>query len=139
MPPTGRARLSRERVLRAAVALADSGGLESLTMRRLGEELGVEAMSLYKHVASKDALLDGMVDLVFAEIELPSGDTDWRTAMRERAVSARAALTRHPWATPLMQARTAPGPATLQHHDTVIGTLRGAGFSVELTAHAFSV
>jgi AcrR family transcriptional regulator len=144
MPPTdagppGRARLSRERVLRAAVALADAGGLESLTMRRLGEDLGVEAMSLYKHVANKDDLLDGMVDLVFAEIELPSGDADWRTAMRDRAVSARTALMRHPWATALMQARTAPGPATLRHHDTVIGTLRRAGFSVELTAHAFSV
>ena len=136
---TGRGRLSPERVLRAAVALADSAGIESLTMRRLGQDLGVEAMSLYKHVANKDALLDGMVDLVFAEIELPSGDTDWRTAMRDRAVSTRAALTRHPWATPLMQSRTAPGPATLRHHDTVIGTLRGAGFSVELTAHAFSV
>src|SRR3954465_14002727 len=122
MPPTGRARLSRERVLRAAVALADAGGLEALTMRRLGEELGVEAMSLYKHVANKDDLLDGMVDLVFAEIELPSGDADWRTAMRARAVSARTALMRHPWATTLMQARTAPGPATLRHHDTVIGT-----------------
>jgi AcrR family transcriptional regulator len=136
---TGRGRLSPERVLRAAVALADSGGIESLTMRRLGQDLGVEAMSLYKHVANKDALLDGMVDLVFAEIELPSADTDWRTAMRDRAVSTRAALTRHPWATPLMQSRKAPGPAILRHHDTVIGTLRGAGFSVELTAHAFSV
>ncbi|TFV86967.1 TetR/AcrR family transcriptional regulator [Blastococcus sp. CT_GayMR16] len=142
MPPRdpghGRARLSPERVLRAAIALADTGGLESLTMRRLGEDLGVEAMSLYKHVANKDALLDGMVDLVFAEIDLPPGDPDWRTAMRERAVSARAALIRHPWATPLMQSRTAPGPATLRHHDTVIGTLRRAGFSIELTAHAFS-
>jgi AcrR family transcriptional regulator len=136
---TGRGRLSPERVLRAAVALADAGGIESLTMRRLGQDLGVEAMSLYKHVANKDALLDGMVDLVFAEIELPSGETDWRTAMRDRAVSTRAALTRHPWATPLMQSRTSPGPATLRHHDTVIGALRGAGFSVELTAHAFSV
>jgi AcrR family transcriptional regulator len=134
-----RAPLSRERVLAAAIALADAGGIEALTMRRLGQELGVEAMSLYKHVANKDALLDGMVDLVFAEIELPSADTDWRTAMRDRAVSTRAALTRHPWATPLMQSRKAPGPATLRHHDTVIGTLRGAGFSVELTAHAFSV
>ena len=142
MPPTdpgaGRARLTRERVLRAAVLLADSGGLEALTMRRLGEDLGVEAMSLYKHVANKEDLLDGMVDLVFAEIELPTGDTDWRTAMRARAVSARAALTRHPWATALMQSRTAPGGATLRHHDTVIGTLRRAGFSVALTAHAFS-
>ena len=142
MPPSatgpGRTPLSAERVLRAAVALADAGGLESLTMRRLGQDLGVEAMSLYKHVANKEALLDGMVDLVFAEIDLPSGDTAWRTAMRDRAISARAALTRHPWATALMQSRTAPGHATLQHHDTVIGTLRGAGFSVELTAHAFS-
>jgi AcrR family transcriptional regulator len=138
MPPTGRARLSRERVLSAAVVLADAGGLEALTMRRLGEELGVEAMSLYKHVANKDDLLDGMVDLVFGEIELPGDGTDWRTAMRTRAVSARTALTRHPWATPLMQSRTAPGVATLRHHDTVIGTLRRAGFSVVLTAHAFS-
>jgi AcrR family transcriptional regulator len=135
----GRGRLSPDRVLRAAVALADAGGIESLTMRRLGQDLGVEAMSLYKHVANKDALLDGMVDLVFAEIELPSGDAYWRTAMRDRAVSTRAALVRHPWATPLMQSRTAPGPATLQHHDAVIGTLRRAGFSVALTAHAFSV
>jgi AcrR family transcriptional regulator len=143
MPPTAaatsRAPLSPERVLRAAVALADSAGIESLTMRRLGQELGVEAMSLYKHVANKEALLDGMVDLVFAEIELPDGDVDWRTAMRARAVSTRTALVRHPWATPLMQSRTAPGPATLHHHDTVIGTLRRAGFSVELAAHAFSV
>jgi len=138
MPPTTRARLSRERVLRAAVVLADSGGLEALTMRRLGEELGVEAMSLYKHVANKEDLLDGMVDLVFGEIVLPTGDAGWRTAMRARAVSARSALTRHPWATALMQSRTSPGAATLRHHDTVIGTLRRAGFSVVLTAHAFS-
>src|SRR3954447_4123526 len=142
MPPItagpGRARLSRERVLGAAVLLADTGGLEALTMRRLGEDLGVEAMSLYKHVANKDDLLDGMVDLVFAEIELPSGDTDWRTAMRGRAVSVRSVLRRHPWATAMMQSRAAPGAATLRHHDTVIGTLRRAGFSVGLTAHAFS-
>jgi AcrR family transcriptional regulator len=142
MPPrgngSGRGRLSRDRVLAAAVALADAGGLESLTMRRLGEDLGVEAMSLYKHVTNKDDLVDGMVDLVFAEIELPPSGADWRTAMRERAVSVRAALIRHPWATALMQSRTAPGPATLHHHDTVIGTLRGAGFSVRLAAHAFS-
>jgi AcrR family transcriptional regulator len=141
MPPTdvssARGRLSPDRVLRAAVALADAGGLESLTMRRLGEDLGVEAMSLYRHVANKEALLDGMVDLVFGEIDLPQG-TDWRSAMRDRAVSVREALTRHPWATALMQSRTAPGPATLLHHDTVIGTLRRAGFSIELTAHAFS-
>ena len=142
MPPrgngSGRGRLSRDRVLAAALALADAGGLESLTMRRLGEDLGVEAMSLYKHVTNKDDLVDGMVDLVFAEIELPTPGAEWRTAMRERAVSVRSALIRHPWATALMQSRTAPGPATLHHHDTVIGTLRGAGFSVGLTAHAFS-
>ena len=130
--------LSRERVVRAAMALADAGGIDALTMRRLGDELGVEAMSLYRHVANKDDLIDGMIDAVFAEIELPSGATDWRTAMRERAVSVRAALSRHPWATPLMQSRTSPGPATMRHHDTVIGTLRTAGFSVALTAHAFS-
>jgi AcrR family transcriptional regulator len=142
-PPTDpdaapRARLSRDRVLRAAVALADDGGIESLTMRKLGRALGVEAMSLYNHVASKVDLLDGMIDAVFSEIDLPSGATDWKTAMRERAISARAALSRHPWATALMESRTSPGPATLRHHDTVIGTLREAGFSIELAAHAFS-
>ena len=142
-PATGpgakrRARLNRDRVLRAAIALADAGGIESLTMRRLGEELGVEAMSLYHHVANKDDLLDGMVDAVFSEIDLPSDAADWRTAMRDRGISARKALSRHPWATGLMESRTTPGPATLRHHDTVIGTLRKAGFSIELTAHAFS-
>jgi AcrR family transcriptional regulator len=130
--------LSRERVLDAAVALADETGLESLSMRKLGEAVGVEAMSLYNHVANKDDLLDGMTDAVFAEIDLPASGNDWRTAMRERAISVRTVLARHPWATPLMQSRTTPGPATMRHHDTVIGTLRAAGFSVELTAHAFS-
>ena len=133
-----RVQLNRERVLRAAVALADAGGIESLTMRRLGEALGVEAMSLYHHVANKDDLLDGMVDAVFGEIDLPSDAADWRTAMRERAISARQVLSRHPWATALMNSRTTPGPATLRHHDTVIGTLREAGFSITMAAHAFS-
>ncbi|TFV77358.1 TetR/AcrR family transcriptional regulator [Blastococcus sp. CT_GayMR19] len=136
--PAPRAPLSRERVLRAAVALAETGGIEALTMRRLGQELRVEAMSLYRHVANKEDLLDGMVDVVFGEIELPQAGTDWRTAMRERASSVRAALTRHPWATPLMQSRSTPGPATLRHHDAVIGTLRAAGFPIALVAHAFS-
>jgi AcrR family transcriptional regulator len=135
---TPRIPLSRERVLRAAVALAGARGIEALTMRRLGEELGVEAMSLYKYVANKDDLLDGMVDAVFGEIELPAQGTDWRTAMRDRAISVRGALTRHPWATPLMQSRSRPGPATLRHHDAVIGTLRAAGFPIALVAHAFS-
>ncbi len=133
-----RVRLNRERVLGAAIALCDAGGIESLTMRKLGEELGVEAMSLYNHVANKDDLLNGMIDAVFAEIDLPSGAGDWKTAMRERAISAREILSRHPWATGLMNSGTTPGPATLRHHDTVIGTLREAGFSIEMAAHAFS-
>jgi AcrR family transcriptional regulator len=131
--------LSRERVLGAAVAFADESGITSLTMRKLGEALGVEAMSLYNHVANKGELLDGMVDLVFAEIDLPPGGANWKTAMRQRAVSARQAMSRHPWAIALMESRTSPGPATLRHHDAVIGSLRQAGFSVEMAAHAFSV
>jgi AcrR family transcriptional regulator len=131
--------LSREGVLRAAVALADQSGIESLTMRKLGQEVGVEAMSLYNHVANKDALLDGMVDLIFSEIELPVAGTDWRSAMRRRAISAREVLSRHRWAIGLMDSRSTPGPATLRHHDAVIGCLRDAGFSVALTAHAFAV
>jgi AcrR family transcriptional regulator len=130
--------LSRDRVLRAAVAFADESGIGSLSMRKLGEALGVEAMSLYNYVANKDELLDGMVDLVFGEIDLPSGAADWKTAMRDRAISARHALARHPWAIALMQSRTSPGPATLRHHDAVIGSLREAGFSIEMAAHAFS-
>ena len=139
--PTTRPRtpLSRERVLRAAVAFADSSGISSLSMRKLGEVLGVEAMSLYNHVASKGDLLDGMIDLVFSEIGLPSGEADWKTAMRQRAVSARQVLSRHRWAIGLMESRSSPGPATLRHHDAVIGSLRGAGFPIALAAHAFSV
>jgi len=139
-PPAGpRTRLSRERVLRAAVARADDGGIDALSMRKLGEELGVEAMSLYNHVANKDDLLDGMVDIVFGEIDLPSAGTDWRAAMRNRAISAREVLTRHPWSTGLLNSRTSPGLATLRHHDAVIGSLRQGGFSVAMAAHAFSV
>ena len=131
--------LSRERVLRAAVAFADESGIASLSMRKLGEVLGVEAMSLYNHVANKGDLLDGMIDLVFSEIDLPSGEADWKTAMRQRAVSARQVLARHRWAIGLMESRSSPGPATLRHHDAVIGSLREAGFPVALAAHAFSV
>jgi AcrR family transcriptional regulator len=126
-------------VLRAAVALADARGIDSLTMRKLGQELGVEAMSLYNHVANKDDILDGIVDLVFAEIEVPSDRVDWKAAMRRRGISVREVLVRHPWATSLMQSRTRPGPATLRHNDSVIGTLRTAGFTIDLAAHAFSV
>jgi AcrR family transcriptional regulator len=134
-----RAPLSRDRVLRAAVALADQGGISSLSMRKLGEALGVEAMSLYNHVANKSDLLDGMIDIVFGEIDLPDGDGDWRAAMRQRAISARRVLRRHRWAIGLMESRTTPGPATLAHHDAVLGILRRDGFSVELTAHAYSL
>src|SRR6266852_2890386 len=131
--------LKRERVLRAALVLADSSGIDSLTMRNLGRELGVEAMSVYNHVANNDAIIDGIVDLVFSEIDIPSGGADWKKAMRKRAISAHEALLRHPWATSLMQSRTKPGPATLRHHDTVLATLRKAGFTVVMAAHAFSV
>jgi AcrR family transcriptional regulator len=129
--------VNREQVLRTAVALADQTGIESLSMRKLGQALGVEAMSLYNHVPGKDALLDGMVDLVFAEIELPTGE-DWKKALRQRAVSMREALTRHRWAVGLMESRTTPGATTLRQHDAVIACLLRAGFSMELTAHAFA-
>jgi AcrR family transcriptional regulator len=136
---TPRLPLTRERVLAAAVALADRGGIGSLSMRKLAQELGVEAMSLYHHVANKDDILDGLVDVVFAEIDLPSGGEGWKAAMRRRAISAREALRRHPWATGLMESRPTPGAANLRHHDAVLGVLRGAGFSVELAAHAYSL
>jgi len=131
--------LSRDRVLHAAVAFADEHGIASLSMRKLGQVLGVEAMSLYNHVANKSELLDGMVDLVFSEIGLPPDGADWKSAMRQRAVSARQVLSRHRWAIGLMEARASPGQATLRHHDAVIGSLRAADFSVEVAAHAFSV
>jgi len=142
-----RAPLNRDRVLRAAVALADQAGMSALSMRKLGEALAVEAMSLYNHIASKSDLLDGMIDIVFGEIDLPAeagdgdgdGEPGWRAAMRRRAISARQVLRRHPWAIGLMESRTTPGPATLRHHDAVLGCLRRAGFSLELTAHAYSL
>ncbi|WP_426513040.1 TetR/AcrR family transcriptional regulator [Dactylosporangium sp. McL0621] len=134
---TPRTPLTRERVLHAAVALADKSGSASLSMRKLGEAVGVEAMSLYRHVANKEDLLDGMIDLVFGEIGLPAGGQDWKTAMRQRAISARRVLSRHGWAIAFMESRSSPGPETLRHHDAVIGCLRDAGFSIELTAHAF--
>ena len=134
-----RSRLSRERVLRAAIAHADEGGLEALSMRRLAEELGVAPMALYRHVANKDDLIDAMVDVVFREIDLPSADDDWSTAMRRRAISVRDALLRHRWAIGLMESRRNPGPANLRHHDGVIGSLRAAGFDMAMAAHAYSL
>jgi AcrR family transcriptional regulator len=134
-----RGALTRGRVLRAAIRLADREGIGSLSMRKLGQKLSVEAMSLYNHVRNKVDLLDGMVDVVFGEIELPANGVDWRTAMRLRAISARQALLRHPWAIGLMESRAAPGPATLRHHDAVLGSLRTAGFSIDMAAHAYSI
>ena len=131
--------LSRPRVLDAALALADTGGLESLTMRRLGEELEVGPMALYRHVANKEDLIDGLVDLVFGEIPLPPSGADWRTAMRERSFSLRDSLMRHRWAIGLMESRRNPGPANLRHHDAVIGSLRAASFDMAMAAHAYSV
>jgi AcrR family transcriptional regulator len=131
--------LSRDRILRAAVAFADEHGLAALTMRKLGQSLGVEAMSLYNYVANKDELLDGMVDAVHAEIERPADNAEWRPAVRAYAVSTRRALARHGWAIQLMQSRIASGPATLTQNDWVIGTFRSSGFSLAMTAHAFSV
>ena len=136
---TTRAPLSRQRVLRAAVALADAQGIGALTMRRLGQALGVEAMSLYKHVANKDAILDGIVDAVIQEIDLPEPGADWRTGMRQRARSAREVYARHPWALTLLQSRVNPGPAALRYYDGVLGSLRRGGFSVAMAAHAFTV
>ena len=120
--------------------LADRGGVEAMTMRRVAQELGVEAMSLYHHVPNKDAILDGVIDVVFASIELPPTDRDdWRDAMRTRACSARAVLSQHRWALGLMDSRPDPGPATLRHHDAVLGILRAAGFTVPMAAHAVSI
>jgi AcrR family transcriptional regulator len=137
--PDARAPLTRERVLRAAVALADERGLDALTMRELGTRLGVEAMSLYNHVANKDDLLDGMVDLVVGEIDLPSPAAGWREAMRQRALSARSAFSRHPWASALVDSRESSGPARLRYFDWVIGTLRRAGFTLETALRAYSL
>jgi AcrR family transcriptional regulator len=137
--PGFRVPLSRERVLGAAVLLADEAGIESLTMRELGLKLGVEAMSLYNHVARKDEILDGMVDLVVSEIELPSDSVDWKEAMRRRAISAQSVFSRHPWASGLIDSRVSSGPARLRYFDWMLGTLRRAGFTLETTARAFSV
>lgn len=136
---TTRAPLSRARLLAAAIAVADAGGIAALTIRSVAAELGVKPMSLYHHVANKEAIIDGVIDIVFGEIDLPPADTDWRTALRRRAHSARAVLRRHPWAVPLMESRMHPGPATLRHHDAVLATLRRGGFPIELAGHAYSL
>jgi AcrR family transcriptional regulator len=131
--------LTRERVLSAAVDVVDEAGLGALTMRALGQRLDVEAMSLYNHVANKDDILDGIVDLVVSEIDLPSDVVDWKEAMRQRATSARTVFARHSWASGLVDSRQTSGPARLRYFDWMIGTLRRAGFSLETSARAFSV
>src|SRR6476660_9131418 len=126
--------LSRDRVLADAITVADAGGIGALTIRTLAQELGAKPMSVYHYVANKDEIIDGIVDLVYAEIDLPVPGGDWRTEMRRRAHSARRVLATHPWATPLLQSRLNPGPATLRHHNAFIATLRTAGFSVVAVA-----
>ena len=138
-PDTSRTPLSKPTVIAGAVELADEIGIDPLTIRKLATRLGVKPMAIYHHVANKDEILDGMVDSVFAEIELPPDGDDWRTAISVRARSARAALARHPWAAGMMESRPNPGPATLGHHDAVIGCLRRAGFSLEMTSHAYAL
>ena len=130
-----RVRLSRDRVLRAAVALADDAGIESLSMRKLAQELGVVPMALYKHVANKEELLDGMVDVVVGEIDPPVHGTDWKSAVRQRILSARRALLRHPWASRVLESRTNPTPLVLEYMDSMIGMFRAGGFTMDLTHH----
>jgi AcrR family transcriptional regulator len=130
--------LTKERVLRAAVRLADEGGIESLSMRKLGQELGVEAMSLYNHVANKDEVLDGIVEMVVDEIDPPPEDTDWKTTLRQSAISTHEALMRHPWAASLWWRRS-EGPGRLRKAELTLRTLRQAGFSEELTYHGYHV
>ena len=128
--------LSRQRVVVEAIRLADREGVAGLSMRRLASTFGAGAMSLYHYVASKEELLDAMIDVVFEEIDLPPQETDWQSAMRRRSVSARQVLARHPWAIGLMESRTSPGPAHLRHREAVTACLRRAGFSVLMATHA---
>ena len=137
MPP--RDPLTRERIVDAAAAVADASGLDGVSMRNVGRALGVQAMSLYHHVSGKEQLLDELADWVFARIQLPPLDGEWRTAMSERAHSQREVLGAHPWGLALVESRRTPGPAVLAHHNAVIGCLRRNGFSIQLAAHAFSV
>ena len=129
--------MSRERVLEAAISLADEGGIEPLTMRKLAQELGVEAMTLYYYVANKDEILSGIVDLVVSEIELPLPGADWKAAIRKTAISAHDVLVRHPWAASLMLSATGSSPARWRYMDAILGCMREAGFSADMTDHAY--
>ncbi len=135
----GRTGLTADRVVSGAMDLADRIGVDAFTIRRLAAALDVKPMTLYHHVPSKEAIIDRAIDRVFAEIALPPDDVDWRAGIRLRCVSARQVLSRHPWATPLMETRTSPGPANLHHHDSVLGCLRRGGLSIALTAHAYAI
>ena len=139
MSETSRQPLTRERVLQGAVDLADEIGVEALTIRKLADALGVGPMTIYHHVPGKEQIIDGMVDIVFAEIARPPEDKDWKPAIRERYISAREVLNRHWWASPLMETRTSPGPASIDHHDAVLGCFRRGGLTLEMTAHAYAV
>jgi AcrR family transcriptional regulator len=134
--PQPRMPLSKQRVLRAAVALADQGGVDALSMRKLAQQLDVVPMALYKHVANKDELLDGMIDVVVGEIDPPPSGADWKTAIRQRVLSARSALLRHPWASRVIESRTRPTPTVVEYMDSMIGLFRAGGFSIDLTHHA---
>jgi AcrR family transcriptional regulator len=136
MKARSREPLTRERVLQAAVALADRGGVESLSMRNLAERLGVVPMALYKHISSKEEMLDGMVDVVVGEIDPPDGWADWKTAVRERILAARRALLRHPWASRVIESRPEPTPTVIEYMDSMLGLFRAGGFSIDLTHHA---
>ena len=134
-----RPRLTASAVIEGAVALADEMGIERLTIRNLAEALGVKPMTIYHHVPNKEAIVDGMVDHVFGEIARPPAALDWKAAIRHRSHSAREVLARHPWAAPLMESRTSPGPETLGHHDAVIRCLRSGGLSIAMAAHAYAL
>lgn len=131
--------LTRERVIEAATAMADAIGVDALTIRKLANELDVTPMAIYHHVPNKESIIDGMVDLVFSEIELPPTDVEWRTAIRRRSASARQVLTQHRWAAPLMESRRTAGQATLRHHEATLDCLRNGGHSVEMSAHAYAL
>lgn len=141
-PPTEttkKQRLTADRVLDGAMALADEVGIAAFTIRSLADALDTRPMTIYHHVPNKEAILDGMVDRVFAEIRRPPVDLDWKSGIRRRCLSAREVLARHRWAAPLMESRTNPGPETLGHHDAVLGCLRRGGLSLEMTAHAYAL
>ena len=138
MPGVKRQRMTRERVLLGALQLADEVGVADLTIRRLADALDSRPMTIYHYVSSKEEILDGIVDLVLGEIELPNAELDWKPAMRARCVSAREVLARHPWAVQLIDSRRSPGPATLRHSNAVIASLR-SGLSLTMTAHAYAM